>query len=174
MNLLWPRPAMAVGQCLECYCYICKSFYSNIGSVPNHQPEEWGYVSFLVDTFTGWMHVACHQKHLVLIFDINISYLCYYYTFLPGRIPSNLDFIFVCRTPQKGQKSNYAKMLRLWNKEKIGSHGLRTNKGIHIGYRPPPLLMHHLCAKHWLRNVMLRYCCPDAILDAAFHQPKHV
>lgn len=49
----------------------------------------------------------------------------------------------------KGAKMQLSQILRLWNKETIGSHGLRTNKGIHIGYRPPPPLMHLLGAKHY-------------------------
>lgn len=95
----------------------------------------------------------CHRKYLVLIFwhehSLSLLLLEVVDTFPPGRVPSNLDFLFVCQTPQKGQKYNYANTLRLWNKETIGSHGLRTNKGIHIGYRPPPLLMQRLGAKHY-------------------------
>ena len=95
----------------------------------------------------------CHQKHLVLVFwhkhVLSLLLLEVIHTLLPGSVPSNLDFIFACQTSQKGQKCNYTKMLRLWNKERIQRHGLRTNKGIHIGCRPPPLLTCYLGTKYY-------------------------
>lgn len=137
MNLLWSPPTTAVGQHSQCHCCVCEGFYSTLGSVPSHQPEDQGCAaSFLTDTFKS-MWSEYHQKHLVLIF--------WHKHVLSLVLVEVLDTFPSGRGAPEGAKMQQCQMLRFWNKETIWSHGLRTKRG----YGPPPLLMHHLGTKHY-------------------------
>lgn len=82
-----------------------------------------------------------HQKHIVLIF--------WHKHVLSLVLLEVLDTFPSGRGAPEGAKMQLCQMLRFWNKETIWSHGLRTKRGIRTGYRPPPLLMHHLGTKHY-------------------------